>query len=475
MQYETVIGLEIHAQLKTDSKIFSGSSTKYGSDANTQASVVDLAMPGALPVLNEKAVEFAVKFGLAIDAKINQTNVFDRKNYFYPDLPKGYQISQMDLPIVDVGKIDITIDDKIKTIGVTRAHLEEDAGKSVHNIIEGWTGVDLNRAGTPLLEIVSEPDMRSAKEAVAYAKKIHALVGFIGINDGNLQEGSFRCDANVSVRPMGQTELGTRAELKNINSFKFLERAINLEVERQIDVIEDGGKVVQETRLYDEIKDETRSMRSKEDANDYRYFPDPDLLPIIISDEFLAKIKIELPELPEAKKSRYISELSLSEYDASLLSSDKATADYFEEMIKISSPKLSANWIMGELSSCLNNNDADISASKIPAKNLSELVKNIEEDVISNKIAKDVFVKMWESGKTADEIIESEGLKQITDTSSIEPIIDEIIANNQPQVEQFKSGNQKILGFFVGQIMKATGGKANPKIINQILVAKLNS
>jgi aspartyl-tRNA(Asn)/glutamyl-tRNA(Gln) amidotransferase subunit B len=301
------------------------------------------------------------------------------------------------------------------------------------------------------------------------------LVGFIGINDGNLQEGSFRCDANVSVRPMGQTELGTRAELKNINSFKFLERAINLEVERQIDVIEDGGKVVQETRLYDEIKDETRSMRSKEDANDYRYFPDPDLLPIIISDEFLAKIKSELPELPEAKKSRYISELSLSEYDASLLSSDKATADYFEEMIKISSPKLSANWIMGELSSCLNNNDADISASKIPAKNLSELVKNIEEDVISNKIAKDVFVKMWESGKTADAIIESEGLKQITDTSSIEPIIDEIIANNQPQVEQFKDGNQKILGFFVGQIMKATSGKANPKIINQILVAKLNS
>lgn len=473
MKYEIVIGLEIHAQLKTNSKIFSGSSTKYGANPNTQASIVDLGMPGALPVLNEKVVRYAVKFGLAVDAKINQKNVFDRKNYFYPDLPKGYQISQMDLPIVGEGEIKITVDGVEKIIGITRAHLEEDAGKSVHNIIDSYTGVDLNRAGTPLLEIVSDPDMRSSKEAVAYAKKIHTLVQYLDINDGNLAEGSFRCDANVSIRPMGQKELGTRAELKNINSFKFLERAINLEVERQTDVLEEGGRVVQETRLYDEIKDETRSMRSKENANDYRYFPDPDLLPVIISDELISQIKNDLPELPEAKILRYINELKLSEYDSSLLSGDKNIADFFEIMIETADIKLSANWIMGELSKYLNDNDIDILSSKINAINLAGLVKNIQKDVISNKIAKGVFAKMWENGKTADEIIKDEGLEQITDTSSIELIVDEIIANNQPQVEQFKSGNEKILGFFVGQVMKATNGKANPKIINQILMTKL--
>jgi aspartyl-tRNA(Asn)/glutamyl-tRNA(Gln) amidotransferase subunit B len=471
--WEVVIGLEIHTQLQTQSKIFSSSSTKYGADANTQASLVDLAMPGVLPVLNEKAVEFAITFGLAIDAVINQTNVFARKNYFYPDLPKGYQISQMDLPIVGEGSIEITIGDTTKTIGITRAHLEEDAGKSVHNLVEGYSGIDLNRAGTPLLEIVSEPDMRSAKEAVAYAKKIHALVQYIGINDGNLQEGSFRCDANVSIRPSGQQKLGTRTELKNINSFKFLERAINLEIDRQIDVLEEGGRIVQETRLYDEVKDETKSMRSKENANDYRYFPDPDLLPVVISDELLATLKAELPELPEVKKQRYVNELHLSQYDANLLSGDIHIANFFEEMIEVADVKLSANWIMGELSSYLNANDTDIQKSNISAKHLAGLVKNIQDDVISSKIAKEVFAKMWESGVTADEIIEQEGLKQITDTSSIEPIIDEIIANNQPQVEQFKGGNQKILGFFVGQIMKATGGKANPKVINQLLQQKL--
>lgn len=473
MTWETVIGLEIHAQLKTKSKIFSSSSTKFGAEQNTQANVVDLAMPGVLPVLNEKAVDMAIKFGLAIDAHINQTNVFDRKNYFYPDLPKGYQISQMDLPIVGAGHIIINTENVEKIVGITRAHLEEDAGKSTHDLFDGLSAIDLNRAGTPLLEIVSEPDMRSSKEAVAYAKKIHALVQYLEINDGNLQEGSFRCDANVSVRPTGQKELGTRAELKNINSFKFLERAINLEVERQIDWIEDGNRVVQETRLYDAVKDETRSMRSKEDANDYRYFPDPDLLPVIISDELLATIKATLPELPEDKKQRFINNLGLSEYDSEWLTNDIKTANYFEEMLEITGSKLSANWIMGELSGYLNKHNLTIDNSKVSAKNLAELVKNIENDIISNKIAKEVFAKMWESGNTADEIIESEGLKQITDTASIGPIIDQVIANNKPQVEQFKSGNKKILGFFVGKIMKATGGKANPRIINQLLMKKL--
>lgn len=475
MEWEIVIGLEIHAQLSTKSKIFSSASTKFGQAPNSQACAVDLGLPGVLPVLNVEAVNKAIKFGLAVNAHINQRNIFDRKNYFYPDLPKGYQISQMDLPIVGEGEIEIKIGDETKVIGVTRAHLEEDAGKSVHDMFNEYTAIDLNRAGTPLLEIVSEPDMRSAKEAVAYAKKIHALVQYIGICDGNMQEGSFRCDANVSIRPMGQEELGTRAELKNINSFKFIERAINLEVERQQDILEEGGKIVQETRLYDAVKHETRSMRSKEEANDYRYFPDPDLLPVEITDELIASIKASLPELPVEKKARFIAELGLNEYDADVLTSQKSLADYFEIMLKDNekNAKLCANWVMGELSASLNKHQLDIENSPISANDLSQLVARIGDDTISGKIAKDVFKAMWEGEGSADVIIESKGLKQVTDTGAIEAIIDEIIANNAPQVEQFKSGNEKILGFFVGQAMKASQGKANPKLLNQLLREKL--
>ncbi|HIB30864.1 MAG TPA: Asp-tRNA(Asn)/Glu-tRNA(Gln) amidotransferase subunit GatB, partial [Candidatus Thioglobus sp.] len=455
MEWETVIGLEIHAQLNTKSKIFSSAATKFGQEPNSQACAVDLGLPGVLPVLNVEVVNKAIKFGLAVGAHINQRNIFDRKNYFYPDLPKGYQISQMDIPIVGEGEIEITVDNEIKVVGITRAHLEEDAGKSVHDMFNEYTAIDLNRAGTPLLEIVSEPDMRSAKEAVAYAKKIHALVQYIGICDGNMQEGSFRCDANVSIRPMGQEELGTRAELKNINSFKFLERAINLEVERQQDILEEGGSVLQETRLYDAVKHQTRSMRSKEEANDYRYFPDPDLLPVEISDELMASIKATLPELPVEKKARFIAELGLNEYDADVLTSQKSLADYFEATLKGNekNAKLCANWVMGELSALLNKNQLEIEQSLVSAQALSQLVARIGDDTISGKIAKDVFKAMWEGEGSADSIIESKGLKQMTDTGAIEAIVDEIIANNSPQVEQFKSGNEKILGFFVGQAM----------------------
>ena len=475
MEWEIVIGLEIHAQLSTKSKIFSSASTEFGQAPNSQACAVDLGLPGVLPVLNVEAVNKAIKFGLAVNAHINQRNIFDRKNYFYPDLPKGYQISQMDLPIVGEGEIEIKIGDETKVIGITRAHLEEDAGKSVHDMFNEYTAIDLNRAGTPLLEIVSEPDMRSAKEAVAYAKKIHALVQYISICDGNMQEGSFRCDANVSIRPMGQKELGTRAELKNINSFKFIERAINLEVERQQDILEEGGKIVQETRLYDAVKHETRSMRSKEEANDYRYFPDPDLLPVEITDELIDSIKASLPEFPVEKKARFITELGLNEYDADVLTSQKSLADYFEIMLKDNkkNAKLCANWVMGELSASLNKHQLDIKNSPISANNLSQLIARIGDDTISGKIAKDVFRAMWDGEGSADAIIESKGLKQVTDTGAIETIIDEIIANNAPQVEQFKSGNEKILGFFVGQAMKASKGKANPKLLNQLLREKL--
>ncbi len=475
MEWETVIGLEIHAQLNTKSKIFSAASTQFGAQPNSQACAVDLGLPGVLPVLNKEVVNKAIKFGLAIDAHINQRNVFDRKNYFYPDLPKGYQTSQLDWPIVGEGQIDITIGNTVKTMGITRAHLEEDAGKSVHDMFDDYTAVDLNRAGTPLLEIVSEPDMRSAKEAVAYAKKIHALVQYIDICDGNMQEGSFRCDANVSIRPLGQEKLGTRAELKNINSFKFLEKAINLEVERQQDILEEGGEVAQETRLYDSVKHETRSMRSKEEANDYRYFPDPDLLPIEISDALLLEIKAQLPELPLEKKARFIKAFALSEYDAEILTAQKPLADYFETMLKgnESNAKLCANWVMGELSALLNKDQIEIQNSPVSAPDLSLLVSRIGDDTISGKIAKDVFKAMWGGEGSADEIIAAKGLKQMSDTGEIESIVDEIIANNTPQVAQFKSGNEKILGFFVGQIMKATGGKANPKIINQLLRKKL--
>jgi aspartyl-tRNA(Asn)/glutamyl-tRNA(Gln) amidotransferase subunit B len=474
MEWETVIGLEIHAQLNTKSKIFSGASTQFGAKPNSQACAVDLGLPGVLPVVNKEAVSKAVRFGLAVDAHINQINVFDRKNYFYPDLPKGYQISQLEFPIVGEGKIDIMVNGESKTIGVTRAHLEEDAGKSIHDLYDDYTAIDLNRAGTPLLEIVSEPDMRSAEEAVAYAKKIHSLVQYIDICDGNMQEGSFRCDANVSIRPLGQKEFGTRTELKNINSFKFLEKAINLEVERQQDLLEDGGRVIQETRLYDADKNETRSMRSKEEANDYKYFPDPDLLPVEVTDELLEQIKQELPELPNQKKARYIESLGLSDYDADVITSSKAIADYYERMIaNNSNAKLCANWVMGELSGALNKDQLDISQSPISPEELSLLVERISDNTISGKIAKDVFKALWNQEGGVDQVIESKGLKQITDTGEIEKIIEEVISNNSAQVDQYRSGNEKILGFFVGQIMKATNGKANPKQVNDILREKL--
>ncbi len=475
MEWEVVIGLEIHAQLATSSKIFSGASTAYGASPNTQACAIDLALPGTLPVLNAEAVKMAAKFGLAINAEVAPLSVFARKNYFYPDLPKGYQISQFELPIVKHGVLDILVDDEQKRIGITRAHLEEDAGKSLHEAFESDTGIDLNRAGTPLLEIVSEPDLRSAKQAVAYMKKIHALVRYLDICDGNMQEGSFRCDANVSVRPMGQEKLGTRAEIKNLNSFRFVEKAINHEIERQIDLIEDGGEVVQETRLYDAAKDETRSMRSKEEANDYRYFPDPDLLPVRIDTDFLESVKQTLPELPDQKKQRFIDDYALTAYDAEILSSSRELADYYETVVSTSqcSPKLCANWVNGELAAALNKSACDIRDSQITAEDLAGLVKRIEDNTISGKIAKDVFEAMYNGEGNADDIIEQKGLKQITDSSAIEAIIDQVIADNPQQVEQYRGGKDKLFGFFVGKVMQQTQGKANPAQVNQILKSKL--
>jgi aspartyl-tRNA(Asn)/glutamyl-tRNA(Gln) amidotransferase subunit B len=475
MEWETVIGLEIHTQLATKSKIFSGASTAYGAQPNTQACAVDLGLPGVLPVLNEEAVRMAVIFGMAIEAHIAPYSVFARKNYFYPDLPKGYQISQMELPIVGVGHLDIDVDGVTKRIGITRAHLEEDAGKSLHEDFHGLTGIDLNRAGTPLLEIVSEPDMRSAKEAVAYMRKLHELVRYLGICDGNMQEGSFRCDANISVRPKGQKEFGVRAEIKNINSFKFVEKAINHEIGRQCELIENGGKVVQETRLYDSVKDETRSMRSKEEANDYRYFPDPDLLPVIIDEDFKAQIKAALPELPDAKKQRFKANYSLDEESVTILTSSRQLADYFEEVLKISGceAKLCANWITGDLSAALNKADLEIMDSPVSYERLAGLLARISDNTISGKIAKQVFEELWQSTSTADEIITEKGLKQITDTGAIEAIIDKIIADNPGQVEQYRSGKDKVFAFFVGQVMKEMQGKANPAEVNKMLKEKL--
>ena len=474
--WESVIGLEIHAQLATASKIFSGASTAFGADPNTQACAVDLGMPGVLPVLNREAVSMAIRFGVAIDAEIDRYSVFARKNYFYPDLPKGYQISQFELPIVGEGRISISpAEGEHREVGITRAHLEEDAGKSIHDQFPEQSGIDLNRAGTPLLEIVSEPDMRSAKEAVAYARKIHSLVRYLEICDGNMQEGSFRCDANVSVRHKGEQELGTRAELKNINSFRFLERAINFEIERQIDLIEDGGRVVQETRLYDAERDETRSMRSKEEANDYRYFPDPDLLPVTVSDEDIARIRAELPELPEQKKQRYIDNLKLSDYNAELLTVNRDTALFYEAALA-ESPELSAqlvNWILGDLAGALNKAGLEISDSPIKPAMLTQLVARIADNTISGKIAKEVFDAMWQGEGSVDDIIEARGLKQITDSGAIETLIDEVIAANPEQVEQFRAGKEKVLGFFVGQVMKQSQGKANPGQVNAILRDKL--
>jgi len=482
MQWEIVIGLEIHAQLTTASKIFSGSATAFGAEPNTQASLIDLGMPGTLPVLNAQAVRKAVKFGLAIDAEIGMTNVFARKNYFYPDLPKGYQTSQMDHPIVGKGYLDITLEDgTVKRVGVTRAHLEEDAGKSLHEDFQGMSGIDLNRAGTPLLEIVSEPDMRSAKEAVAYAKTIHSLVRYLGICDGNMAEGSLRCDCNVSIRPKGQAEFGTRCEIKNVNSFRFIEKAINTEVQRQIELIEDGGKVVQETRLYDPNKDETRSMRSKEEANDYRYFPCPDLLPVVLEPAFLEEVRGELPELPQQKRERFESEFGLSTYDASVLSAQRELADYFEEVQRVcGDAKLAANWVMGELSSLLNKADLDIEQSPVSAAQLGGMILRIKDNTISGKIAKMVFEALANGeGDSADVIIAAKGLKQVTDSGAIEAMLDEVLATNAEQVEQYRAAEEakrgKMFGFFVGQAMKASKGKANPQQVNELLRKKLDS
>ncbi len=477
MEWETVIGLEIHAQLRTKSKIFSSASTAFGAEPNTQACAVDLGLPGVLPVVNGEAIRMATKFGLATNSKIGKRSVFARKNYFYPDLPKGYQISQMELPIVGEGAIDIELEDGTrKTIGITRAHLEEDAGKSLHEDYHGMTGIDLNRAGTPLLEIVSEPDMRSAKEAIAYMKKIHSLVQYLEICDGNMAEGSFRCDANVSVRPKGQKEYGTRAELKNINSFRFVERAINLEVERQIDIIEDGGVIAQETRLYDADKHETRSMRSKEEANDYRYFPDPDLLPVIIDDAYLEEVRSTLPELPAKKAARFVSDLKLSDYDAGILTASRELANFFETVINESvDAKLAANWMIGDVSARLNKEDLSINQCPVSASRLAGMLKRIEDNTISGKIAKDVFNAMWDGDDDADTLIEKKGLKQITDDSAIEAMIDEVIANSPNQLEQYRSGKDKLFGYFVGQVMKASQGKANPAQVNKILKDKLDN
>jgi aspartyl-tRNA(Asn)/glutamyl-tRNA(Gln) amidotransferase subunit B len=482
MEWETVIGLEIHAQLATKSKIFSGAATTYGAEPNTQACAVDLGLPGVLPVINKEVVAKAVKFGLAIEAEIPPKSVFARKNYFYPDLPKGYQISQFELPIVSTGHIDIQLEDgSTKRVGVTRAHLEEDAGKSMHEGFGDNTGIDLNRAGTPLLEIVSEPDMRNAKEAVAYMKKIHSIVRYLEICDGNMQEGSFRCDANVSIRPKGQEEFGTRTELKNINSFRFVEQAINIEVDRQIDILEDGGVIIQETRLFDPNKSETRSMRSKEEANDYRYFPDPDLLPVEIDNSFIEKIRGQLPELPDAKKQRFIDEFKLSEYDSGVLTAQKELSDYFETCVKAANgeAKLSSNWITGELAAALNKENKDITESPVSAEMLGGMVKRIKDDTISGKIAKQVFEAMWNGEGNADAIIESKGLKQVTDTGAIEKLVDDVIANSPDQVAQYQAAPDdkkgKLIGYFVGQVMKQSQGKANPKQVNELLSKKLNS
>jgi aspartyl-tRNA(Asn)/glutamyl-tRNA(Gln) amidotransferase subunit B len=475
MEWETVIGLEVHTQLLTKSKIFSGASTAFGAEPNTQACAIDLGFPGVLPVLNQEVVNMAIKLGLGINAEICKKSIFARKNYFYPDLPKGYQISQYELPIVSRGYLDILQEDNsVKRIHITRAHLEEDAGKSLHEDFHGLSGIDLNRAGTPLLEIVSEPDMRSAKEAIAYLKALHSLVVYLEICDGNMQEGSFRCDANVSVRRKGDKKLGTRTELKNINSFRFIERAINYEVERQIAILEGGGTVKQETRLYDANKNETRPMRSKEEANDYRYFPDPDLLPLVITDEMIASVRQHLPELPAQKHQRFMEQYGLSAYDATVIVNNRAMATYYEIVTKISNqPKLSANWVTVELSAGLNKNNLDITECPISAGQLGKLVLRIADETISGKIAKTVFEALWNQEGDVDTIIEKRGLKQVTDTGAIEALVDKILAANQDKVAEYRAGKDKLFGFFVGQAMKESGGKLNPQQLNELLKKKL--
>ncbi|WP_346799287.1 Asp-tRNA(Asn)/Glu-tRNA(Gln) amidotransferase subunit GatB [Halomonas sp. Bachu 37] len=482
MQWETVIGLEVHVQLATRSKIFSGASTAFGAEPNTQACAVDLGMPGVLPVLNESAVAMAVQFGLAVHADIPEVSVFDRKNYFYPDLPKGYQTSQMYHPIVGPGEVEIGFDDgTTKRIRIHHAHLEEDAGKSLHEDFHGMTGVDLNRAGTPLLEIVSEPDMRSAKEAAAYLRAIHSIVTYLGISDGNMAEGSMRCDVNVSVRPKGQEAFGTRAEIKNVNSFRFVERAIAFEVERQIELIEDGGKVVQETRLFDPERDETRSMRTKEEANDYRYFPCPDLLPVVLDNAYVEHLRDSLPELPADKRARFENELGLSAYDASVLSASRDVAEYFEAVKEVcGDAKQAANWVQGELTGALNRENLAIADSPISSRQLGELIARILDDTINGKAAKEVFQALWNGqGESADAIIEAKGLKQVTDSGAIEAMIDQVIAESPAQVAQYRDSEPekrgKMIGYFVGQVMKASRGTANPQQVNTLLKEKLDA
>lgn len=483
MNWETVIGLEVHVQLATKSKIFSGSSTQFGAAPNTQASAVDLAMPGTLPVFNGEALRMAVKFGLAIGAEIGMRSAFDRKNYFYPDLPKGYQISQMDYPIVGRGNVDIGLaDGSVKSIGVTRAHLEEDAGKSLHEDFHGSSGIDLNRAGTPLLEIVSEPDIRSAEQAVAYLKYVHSLIRYLDISDGDMSQGSMRCDVNISLRPAGQTEFGTRTEIKNVNSFRFVEKAIHVETERQRDILEDGGSITQETRLYDADKNETRPMRSKEVANDYRYFPEPDLLPIEIDQAYIDSVQSGMPELPKQKVARFVEQYQLSDYDARLLASERDTAEYFEQVSAASEDaKASANWVMGELAAQLNRDELSISESRVSSEQLAALIKRINDQTVSGKIAKTVFDALWQDDSQdagrVDQIIGERGLKQVSDSGAIEAMVDEVIANNPQQVDNYRNSpedkRKKMLGFFVGQVMKASQGKANPAQVNQLLNDKL--
>ena len=484
MDWEVVIGLEIHTQLATRSKIFSGAPTAYGAEPNTQACHIDLGLPGVLPVLNRQAVRMAVMFGLAIEARVAHRSLFARKSYFYPDLPKGYQISQYEAPIVQAGRLCIDLEDGAsKTIGITRAHLEEDAGKSLHEDYHGMTGIDLNRAGTPLLEIVSEPDLRSAREAVAYMKKVHTLVRYLGISDGNMQEGSFRCDANVSVRPQGQMALGTRAEIKNLNSFRFVERAIEFEVERQIELLEGGGQVVQETRLYDPARAETRSLRAKEEANDYRYFPDPDLQPLVLDQALLAEARAAMPELPDAKRRRLMTDYGLGGYDAGVLVAERAVADYFEQTAGAAAgllgqpaaalAKLSANWVTGDLAAYLHRDGIEIGEAPVAPQALAGLLRRIQDGTLSGKLAKEVFEAMWRGEGDADRIIEHRGLHQITDSSELEALVDRVIAEAPGQVAQYRAGREKLMGFFVGQVMKATGGKANPQQVNELLRRKL--
>ena len=475
MEWEAVIGLEVHVSLSTNTKLFSGTASIFGAEPNTEANIFDLAMPGTLPVLNKEALRMAVKFGLAIDAEIGKRSVFDRKNYFYPDLPKGYQVTQLDFPTVGKGSLTITLEDgSERQIGVTRAHIEENAGKSLHEDFHGMSGIDLNRSGEPLLEIVSEPEIRNAKEAVAYLKKLHAIVRYLDISDAIMAQGSMRCDVNVSIRPKGSTELGTRTELKNINSFRFVEKAINSEIQRQQDVLEDGGTVIQETRRYDAERDTSSPMRSKEFANDYRYFPEPDLLPVEIDDTYIEAIRATLPELPDAKSARFVSEYGLSDYDAGVLTATREMAEYFETVARSSGDaKMAANWVTGDLQAVLNKNNWNLAESPIQAKRLARLIKRIKDGTISGKIGKTVFEAMLEDGSDVDQIIESRGLKQVTDSGAIESLVDEVITNHPEQVQQFRDGKEAVLGFLVGQAMKLSQGKANPGQVNQLLREKM--